>query len=44
MFEWGGMNSEALGDLLMGEVKKVLMEVAWREECGVSQDDRAHKQ
>ena len=28
MFGWGGMNSEALGGLSMGEVKKVLTEVA----------------
>ena len=33
---WMGWNeSEALGGLSMGEVKKVVMEVAWREVRGV---------
>ena len=35
MFGWGGMSSEALGGLSMGEVKSVLTEVAWREVRGV---------
>ena len=35
MFGWGGMSSEALEGLSMGEVKKVLTEVAWREVRGV---------
>jgi len=31
MFGWGGMSSEALGGLSMGEVKKVVTEVACME-------------
>ena len=43
MFGWGGMSSEVLGGLSMGEVKKVLTEVAWREIRGVwRQEEKRH--
>ena len=43
MFRWGGMSSEALEGSSMGEVKKVLTEVAWREIRGVwRQEEKRH--
>ena len=39
MFGRGGMSSDALEGLSMGEVKKVLMEVAWREVRGVCRQE-----
>ena len=34
MFGWGAISVEDLRSLLMGEVRKVLMDVAWREVRG----------